>query len=213
MSLEYISYMIMAVISRNIIYFAQIFKNLLQLLLICGKITVSGLITTKFLEDKIKMETIIGIILLVAAVFLIASVLLQSSKSHKLPGAIAGGAETFFGKTKGSKIDHALEIATAVVAIVFCLLVIALYVTQETIDYSALPTDPSTVETQDISAMIPETDAGDETTGETANDTVDGETSADVAVDTEADAALDTEADVAAETEADAGAETAAEAA
>lgn len=148
------------------------------------------------------METIIGIILLVAAVFLIASVLLQSSKSHKLPGAIAGGAETFFGKTKGSKIDHALEIATAVVAIVFCLLVIALYVTQDTIDYSALPIDTSAVETQDISAMIPEDDAGDETTGETAADAVEGETAADAAVENEA--TVDTDADVAPETAAEA---------
>lgn len=104
------------------------------------------------------METIIGIILLVAAVFLVASVLLQSSKSHKLPGAIAGGAETFFGKTKGSKLDRILEIATIVVAIVFCLLVLILYITQETTDYNALidsMINTEAVETQDLSAMTP----------------------------------------------------------
>lgn len=104
------------------------------------------------------METIIGIILLVAAVFLVASVLFQSSKSHKLPGAIAGGAETFFGKTKGSKLDRILEIATIVVAIVFCLLVLILYITQETTDYNALidsMINTEAVETQDLSAMTP----------------------------------------------------------
>lgn len=104
------------------------------------------------------METIIGIILLVAAVFLVASVLLQSSKSHKLPGAIAGGAETFFGKTKGSKLDRILEIATIVVAIVFCLLVLILYITQDTTDYNALidsMINTEAVETQDLSAMTP----------------------------------------------------------
>ncbi len=78
------------------------------------------------------METVLGIILLVFAVFLIAAILLQSSKSHKLPGTIAGGAETFFGKTKGSKLDRLLGIATAVVAIIFCVLVIIMYVVQDT---------------------------------------------------------------------------------
>ena len=147
------------------------------------------------------METIIGIILLVAAVFLIASVLLQSSKSHKLPGAIAGGAETFFGKTKGSKIDHILEIATGVVAVVFCVLVIVLYVTQETVDYSALidSMDTSAVETQDLSAMIPETDP-ETVEGETAADTVEGET---VAETVEGEAEADVEAETEAETEAE----------
>lgn len=157
------------------------------------------------------METIIGIILLVAAVFLIASVLLQSSKSHKLPGAIAGGAETFFGKTKGSKIDHILEIATAVVAVVFCVLVIVLYIAQDTTDYEALldSIDTSAVETQDISAMTPDADTTEETAGETEADAVE-ETEADTA-ETEADAVEETEAD-AAETEAEAEApETAAE--
>lgn len=106
------------------------------------------------------METIVGIILLVAAVFLVASVLLQNSKSHKLPGAIAGGAETFFGKTKGSKLDRILEIATIAVAIVFCLLVLILYVTQDTTDYNALldsMINTEAVETQDLSAMTPGT--------------------------------------------------------
>ena len=65
------------------------------------------------------METIIGIILLVAAVFLVASVLLQSSKSHKLPGTISGGAETFFGKNKANTLDGIFEKATAVVAVLF----------------------------------------------------------------------------------------------
>ena len=69
------------------------------------------------------MNTIIGIILLVAAVFLVISILLQSSKSHKMPGTIAGGAETFFGKTKGTSIDRILQKVTAVVAVVFCVLV------------------------------------------------------------------------------------------
>lgn len=115
------------------------------------------------------LETVIGVILLIAALFLIVSVLLQSSKSHKLPGTIAGGAETFFGKTKGSKIDRMLETLTTIVAIVFCVLVVVLYVAQDTVDYSDTGLDLGNdvaVETQDISAMTPA-----DTTADTAADT------------------------------------------
>ncbi len=145
-------------------------------------------------------ETIIGVILLVAAIFLIVSVLLQSSKSHKLPGTIAGGAETFFGKTKGGKIDRMLETLTTIVAIVFCVLVVVLYVGQETtvLDNSALVPGDSSVETQDISAMIPT----DTSAADTAADT-DADTAADTAADTEADIAEDTAVDTAADTSAE----------
>lgn len=72
----------------------------------------------------------LGIILLVAAVFLIVAVLMQSGKSHNLSGSIAGGAETFFGKTKGKTIDKMLSKVTTIVAIIFVLLVIVVYVIQ-----------------------------------------------------------------------------------
>lgn len=49
------------------------------------------------------METVIGILLLIMAVFLVVAVLMQSSKDHRLSGTIAGGAETFFGKQKASR--------------------------------------------------------------------------------------------------------------
>lgn len=139
-------------------------------------------------------ETIVGVILLVAAIFLIVSVLLQSSKSHKLPGTIAGGAETFFGKTKGGKIDRMLETLTTIVAIVFCVLVIVLYVGQETtvLDDSALVPNDGAVETQDISAMIP-SDTSADTAADTAADT-EADIADDTAVETEAEA-VDTAAD------------------
>ena len=74
------------------------------------------------------MNIVFGIILLVAALFLIVSVLMQSGKSHNLSGSIAGGAETFFGKTKGKTIDKMLSKVTSVVAVIFVLLVIVMYV-------------------------------------------------------------------------------------
>jgi preprotein translocase subunit SecG len=50
---------------------------------------------------------------------LIATVLLQSGKSAGLSGAIAGGAETFFGKKKG--LDELLHKLTTFIAIGFLL--------------------------------------------------------------------------------------------
>lgn len=78
-----------------------------------------------------KVDIVFAIILLVAAVFLTIAVLMQSGKSHILSGTIAGGADTFFGKTKGKTIDRVLSKLTTVVAIVFALLVIVVYVIQD----------------------------------------------------------------------------------
>ena len=70
----------------------------------------------------------LGILLLVMAIFLTVSVLMQSGKSKRLSGTIAGGAETFFGKAKGRTIDSLLSKITTVVAILFVLVVIIVYV-------------------------------------------------------------------------------------
>ena len=75
-------------------------------------------------------EIVCGIILLVAATFLIFAVLMQSGKSKKLSGTIAGGAETFFGKTKGKAMDKILSKLTTIIAILFVLLVVVLYIIQ-----------------------------------------------------------------------------------
>jgi len=74
------------------------------------------------------MQLFLGILLLVMAIFLIISVLMQSGKSKRLSGTIAGGAETFFGKAKGRTIDSVLSKLTTVVAILFVLVVIIVYV-------------------------------------------------------------------------------------
>ncbi len=73
------------------------------------------------------MKLAFGIVLLVMAVFLIVAVLMQSGKDKRLSGTIAGGAETFFGKTNAGKWDKKLGVLTTVVAIVFVLVVIAMY--------------------------------------------------------------------------------------
>ena len=74
------------------------------------------------------------IIMLVAAVFLVIAVLMQHGKSHGLSGTIAGGAENFFGKEKGKRIDRVLSKLTSGIGIFFVLMVLVIYLIQP--DYS-----------------------------------------------------------------------------
>ena len=50
-------------------------------------------------------EIILGIVLILLSVAIIVLVLLQEGKSAGLSGAIAGGAETFFGKNKSRTME------------------------------------------------------------------------------------------------------------
>ncbi len=74
------------------------------------------------------LELVFGIILLVAAVFLIVSVLLQSSKDSRMSGVIAGAGETFLGKERNSRLDKFLNKVTPIVAGVFGVIVIVMYI-------------------------------------------------------------------------------------
>lgn len=74
------------------------------------------------------MEITLGIIVLVLAAFLIAAVLMQSGKDKNLSGAIAGGADTFFSKGKANTWDKILSKATLVVAVLFTILVVVMYI-------------------------------------------------------------------------------------
>ena len=65
------------------------------------------------------MMLTLTIIHVVISVVLVVAVLMQHGKQQGLSGAIAGGAETFFGKNKGKTIDAILKKVTAVVAILF----------------------------------------------------------------------------------------------
>ena len=67
-------------------------------------------------------EIILGIALIVTAISIVILVLLQESKSDGLSGAIAGGAETFFGKNKGRTMENKLVKLTKVFAIIFFVL-------------------------------------------------------------------------------------------
>ena len=91
------------------------------------------------------MDIAFGIVLIVAAVFLIFAVLMQSGKSKKLSGTIAGGAETFFGKTKSKGWDKKLAKLTTIVGIVFVVIVLAVYVIQDDADYDKFFEDNSSL--------------------------------------------------------------------
>jgi preprotein translocase subunit SecG len=71
---------------------------------------------------------VIGIILLVLAAALIALVLMQQGKDKKLSGAIAGGSDTFYGKSKAASKDKILSTVTMIASIVFVVLVVAMYI-------------------------------------------------------------------------------------
>ena len=71
---------------------------------------------------------VLGAILLVLAVALSVLVMMQSGKDKKLSGAIAGGSDSFYGKTKGTDRTKILSVATGIVAIVFVVLVFAMYI-------------------------------------------------------------------------------------
>ncbi|MDY6073374.1 MAG: preprotein translocase subunit SecG [Eubacteriales bacterium] len=65
-------------------------------------------------------ELIVGIILMISAIIMIVSVLMQQSKQQGL-GAIGGGdAESFFGKSKG--LDSKLAMITKVSSAIFIVL-------------------------------------------------------------------------------------------
>ncbi|KGR80038.1 preprotein translocase subunit SecG [Ureibacillus manganicus] len=68
------------------------------------------------------MHTLLLTLLIIVSLALIAVVLLQSSKSSGLSGAISGGAEQLFGKQKARGIDLILHRLTVVLAILFFIL-------------------------------------------------------------------------------------------
>ena len=73
-------------------------------------------------------EIILGIIILVLSVVLVVCVLMQSGKDKRLSGTIAGGAETFFGKTKGKTTDKIFSRVTTVLSFVFVVIMVVMYI-------------------------------------------------------------------------------------
>ncbi len=73
------------------------------------------------------LQFVFGGILLALAVAIVALVLMQQGKDKKLSGAIAGGSDTFYGKNKGADKDKLLSTVTTVAAVLFVVVVVAMY--------------------------------------------------------------------------------------
>lgn len=71
------------------------------------------------------LQIVLGVLLILVSLAIIFIVLMQQSRETGLSGAIAGGAETFFGKNKGRTIEARLAKITKYVAIAFFVLAFA----------------------------------------------------------------------------------------
>jgi len=69
---------------------------------------------------------VIAVIDILVSIALVMLVIFQEGNSKGL-GAISGGADTFFGKSKGRTIDALLKRLTSILAIVFAVLTVTLY--------------------------------------------------------------------------------------
>ena len=75
------------------------------------------------------LQIILGIVLLLAAIFLIVVVMLQDKAKRGLSGAIAGGSDnnSYLGKSGAADKGKLLSNVTVVVAIVFAVVVVVAY--------------------------------------------------------------------------------------
>ena len=74
------------------------------------------------------MKTTLIIIQIIISLVLIISVLMQQGHQQGISGAIAGGAETFFGKNKGKSTEAKMKKWTWICLAILAVLSILLYV-------------------------------------------------------------------------------------
>ncbi|WP_068784505.1 preprotein translocase subunit SecG [Paenibacillus phocaensis] len=77
------------------------------------------------------MDILLKVLLVIFSIGLIAVVLLQKGKSAGLSGAISGGAEHLFGKTKARGMELVLERVTVGLAVGFFILSIIVAVVMD----------------------------------------------------------------------------------
>jgi len=71
------------------------------------------------------IEVILNVLMVIAALVMIVTVLLQSSESDGM-GALTGGSETFFGKNKNATLEGKMAMATKISAGVFVVLALVM---------------------------------------------------------------------------------------
>ena len=70
---------------------------------------------------------VLNILMVLTALVLIVTVLMQDTESDGM-GALTGGSETFFGKNKNNPLEGKLNLATKVSAIVFVVLAVLMLI-------------------------------------------------------------------------------------
>lgn len=70
---------------------------------------------------------VFGAVLILASIIITIVVLMQEGRSQNLSGAIAGGAETFLGKSKDRTIEAKLEKITKWLIVAFFVIVLAAF--------------------------------------------------------------------------------------
>jgi len=73
------------------------------------------------------MATVISIVLIIAALFMIVTVLLQSSNEAGI-GAISGQMDSYFSKSKAKTLEAKLALGTKIAAAVFIVLSLVMLV-------------------------------------------------------------------------------------
>ena len=74
------------------------------------------------------IEWVLGIAIALMGLFLVVAVLMQSGKDKRLSGSIAGGSDTYYGQNKAKSRDKLIARLTLIIAIVFSVLVVAMYI-------------------------------------------------------------------------------------
>ena len=77
-------------------------------------------------REESRVSIALKIVLSIVSIILIISILLQSSNSAGLSGAIGGGAEQLFGKKKARGYDALLSRISTVAAVLFIIISLVL---------------------------------------------------------------------------------------
>ena len=75
-------------------------------------------------------EYILMALLIISAVFIVVAVTIQKSSDEGLSGTIAGGSDTYYGRDKARQSGRLLNKWTLIVAIIFAVAVVVVYVIQ-----------------------------------------------------------------------------------
>ena len=74
------------------------------------------------------IEIILNCLMVISALVMIVTVLMQSSEDDGMGALTGGGSETFFGKNKNNTLEGKLANATKISAIVFVVLAILMLI-------------------------------------------------------------------------------------